>query len=59
MAGEYQLAYDAARDDPKKFWAEAAKDVHWFEPPQTILDDSNLPFLRWFPDGVTNACITL
>ena len=56
MAGEYQRAYDAAREDPKRFWAEAAKDVHWFEPPTTILDDSNLPFLSWFPDGVTNAC---
>ncbi len=56
MAGEYQKVYDAARDDPKKFWAEAAQQVRWFEPPKTILDDSNAPLLNWFPDGTTNAC---
>jgi propionyl-CoA synthetase len=37
-------------------WARAAEDVHWFEAPTTLLDDSNPPFYRWFPDGVTNAC---
>ncbi|MBV1931944.1 MAG: AMP-binding protein, partial [Porticoccaceae bacterium] len=56
MTGEYKQAYEASRQDPQEFWADAAKDVNWFEAPKTILDDSNLPFIKWFPDGTTNAC---
>jgi len=37
-------------------WQEAAEDIHWYQAPATVLDDSNPPFYRWFPDGVTNAC---
>ncbi len=37
-------------------WQEAARDVFWYQAPQTTLDGSNPPFYRWFPDGVTNAC---
>ena len=56
MTGEYQRAYDASRENPAKFWAEAAEDVHWFKSPEKILDDSELPFVKWFPDAITNAC---
>ncbi|MEE4109859.1 MAG: AMP-binding protein, partial [Halieaceae bacterium] len=37
-------------------WMEAARAVHWYTAPETLLDDSNPPFYRWYPDGVTNAC---
>lgn len=37
-------------------WMQEAQNIHWFEAPQTLLDDSRPPFYRWFPDGVTNAC---
>lgn len=37
-------------------WMEAAAAVDWFEPPTTLLDDTDPPFYRWFPDGVVNAC---
>jgi propionyl-CoA synthetase len=37
-------------------WQQAAADIHWFRAPETVLDDSNPPFYRWYPDGVTNAC---
>jgi propionyl-CoA synthetase len=37
-------------------WQQAAQDIHWYQAPKTILDSSNPPFYRWFPDGVTNAC---
>jgi propionyl-CoA synthetase len=37
-------------------WMEAARAVHWFTAPETLLDDSNPPFYRWYPDGITNAC---
>jgi propionyl-CoA synthetase len=37
-------------------WRQAAENIHWFDAPATVLDDSAPPFYRWFPDGVTNAC---
>jgi len=37
-------------------WRGAAADIHWYQVPATLLDDSNPPFYRWYPDGVTNAC---
>ncbi len=37
-------------------WRDAAADVHWYQPPSQLLDDSQPPFYRWFPDGTTNAC---
>ena len=45
-----------ALDDPQAFWAEAAKDVVWTSPAQTVLDDSNPPFYRWFVGGSLNGC---
>jgi len=39
-----------------QLWRNAAEDVFWYQAPATLLDDSNPPFYRWFPDGVTNAC---
>jgi propionyl-CoA synthetase len=39
-----------------ELWQRAADDIHWYQPPTRLLDDSNPPFYRWFPDGVTNAC---
>ncbi|MFT6771739.1 MAG: propionyl-CoA synthetase, partial [Congregibacter sp.] len=37
-------------------WMREARNIHWFAPPTTLLDDSRPPFYRWYPDGVTNAC---
>jgi propionyl-CoA synthetase len=42
--------------DNLALWRQAAEDIFWYEAPQTTLDDSQPPFYRWFPDGVTNAC---
>ncbi len=39
-----------------EMWRAAAEQIHWSRPPTTLLDDSNPPFYRWFPDGETNAC---
>ena len=39
-----------------QLWREAAQDIFWYQPPSIVLDDSNPPFYRWYPDGVTNAC---
>jgi len=55
MAG-YRELFDASISDPAAFWADAAKAVTWTREPQQILDDSNPPFYRWFPDAEMNTC---
>jgi propionyl-CoA synthetase len=43
-------------EDPEAFWAEAAKDVHWYEPYEKVLDPSGSPVGRWFASGKVNSC---
>ena len=52
----YQRAYDQSLSDPSGFWGEAAKLVKWDKAPKVVLDDSNVPLYRWFPDGMLNTC---
>jgi acetyl-CoA synthetase len=47
--------YEKANADPQGWWAEQAKDLHWFNEPSERLDDSNPPFYKWFSDGTINA----
>jgi propionyl-CoA synthetase len=54
--GGYRNLFDASISDPAAFWADAAKAVTWTREPQRVLDDSNPPFYRWFPDGEMNTC---
>jgi propionyl-CoA synthetase len=42
--------------EPQKFWADAAKAVHWYKECHTVLDDSKKPFYRWFVGGEVNTC---
>ena len=42
--------------NPQEFWAEKAKAIDWFKAPTKVLDDSNPPFFKWFPDGELNIC---
>ena len=52
----YRELFDASLSDPTAFWADAAQAVTWTREPTQILDDSNPPFYRWFPDGELNTC---
>ncbi|HET7399295.1 MAG TPA: propionyl-CoA synthetase [Intrasporangium sp.] len=54
--GAYARTYQASIEDPAAFWGAAAQDIDWVTPPTTVLDDSNAPFYRWFPDGELNVC---
>src|ERR1700742_3908052 len=54
--GGYRELFDASIADPTAFWADAARAVTWTRAPQRVLDDSNPPFYRWFPDGELNTC---
>ncbi len=54
--GRYEDAYRRSLDDPAGFWAEAATAIDWYTQPETILDDSNPPFYRWYKGGTLNTC---
>src|SRR5690349_16453522 len=43
-------------EEPEDFWREAAAAIDWHRAPDRILDDSNAPFYRWFPDAELNTC---
>src|ERR1700733_622779 len=47
--------YEEAARDPQAWWAGQAEQLHWFEPWETVLDDSNPPFYKWFTGGRLNA----
>jgi acetyl-CoA synthetase len=51
---EYQKLVDAARENPEEFWAEQAKLIEWFEPPQRTLE-WNPPHAKWFVGGKLNV----
>ena len=38
------------------FWREEARRIDWQTPFSTVLDNSRLPFARWFCEGRTNLC---
>jgi acetyl-CoA synthetase len=40
--------------NPQEYWSEKAKAIDWFKPFSKVLDDSNAPFYKWFPDGELN-----
>ena len=36
-------------------WTDAAREIDWFTPYSSILDDSRQPLYRWFPDATCNT----
>ena len=56
MSGEFASAYQRSMTDRNAFWAEAADGIDWDRKWDTVLDDSNPPFYRWFSGGMLNTC---
>jgi len=54
--GAYARTYARSLADPQAFWSEAAELIEWIVPPAEVLDDSRLPFYRWFPGATLNTC---
>ncbi len=50
---EYEALYKEAQDNPEKFWAKIAQELHWFKPWDRVLE-WNLPFAQWFVGGQLN-----
>jgi acetyl-CoA synthetase len=55
MEAYRRLCAEAERD-LEGFWARLARDnLLWHKPFTRVLDETNAPFYRWFPDGELNA----
>ncbi len=50
----YKLTYRKSIEDAENFWREQAESLEWIKPFSKVLDESNPPFYRWFPDGLIN-----
>jgi acetyl-CoA synthetase len=56
---DYENVYRASVEDPEAFWAETARRIDWLRFPTKIKDisfDKSDLHIRWFEDGVLNAC---
>jgi len=49
----YEEVYARSIADPEGFWADAARQLHWFEPWTKVLD-WDLPWAKWFVGGKIN-----
>ena len=50
---EYQRLYKEAEEQPEEFWANIARELHWFKTWDRVLD-WKLPFAQWFVGGQLN-----
>lgn len=52
----YASEYEASIKRPGEFWTEKAKQLEWFEFPDTPLAKDANGIDRWFVDGIMNTC---
>jgi propionyl-CoA synthetase len=52
----YHEVYERWQRDPQDFWAEAARDVDWYEPIDKVFDPSAGVYGRWFVGATCNTC---
>ncbi len=52
-AAEYDRLYKEAAEDPDKFWAAIASELHWFKPWDKVLE-WDVPWAKWFVGGRFN-----
>jgi len=50
---QYDEMYRRSIADPEGFWADVARDLHWFKPWQKVLE-WKIPWARWFIGGKLN-----
>ena len=49
---------EESQNDPEKFWNEAAKELHWYEPWEETMTGS-LPNFEFYKGGISNPCYNL
>jgi len=52
----FASTYAKSLQQPEEFWAEAARDIDWTRPWDTVLDLDTTPAARWFVGGELNTC---
>ena len=55
-SSRYPEVYARWQRDPEGFWAEAARDIDWFEPATRVFDPAAGVYGRWFTGAVCNTC---
>ncbi len=56
MSEIFDQVYARALAEPEVFWAEAAEAIDWEKKWDKVLDDTQVPFYRWFAGGRLNTC---
>jgi acetyl-CoA synthetase len=51
----YEELYARSTTDPEAFWAEVARELHWFKPWKRVLEWHE-PWAKWFVGGRMNLC---
>ncbi|MBO0739811.1 MAG: propionyl-CoA synthetase [Hyphomicrobiaceae bacterium] len=55
MSSRYHEVYAAWKQDPETFWAEAAREIDWYEPWNRVFDPYAGQYGRWFVGGECNT----
>ncbi len=54
---EYEQLYRFSIENREQFWAQQAESLAWYKKWDTVLDQSNKPFYKWFKGGETNIIL--
>ena len=54
--GAYADVYNGWKNDPEKFWMEAASQIDWVKAPSKAFSPDQGIYGHWFADGVCNTC---
>ncbi|WP_414471989.1 propionyl-CoA synthetase [Microvirga sp. M2] len=52
----YHETYARWKSDPEGFWREAAREIDWFRPADTVFDREAGAYGRWFVGAQCNTC---
>ena len=52
----YAPLYDQSITDPDTFWSQAASELDWYKPFETVLNHDAKPVPTWFDGGELNTC---
>jgi propionyl-CoA synthetase len=55
MASRYHEVYATWKQDPEGFWAEAAREIDWFKPWDSVFDPYQGEYGRWFAGAECNT----
>jgi acetyl-CoA synthetase len=50
---QFNAMYKQSLEQPEQFWSDVARELHWFEPWQKVLEWQE-PHAQWFVGGKTN-----